>query len=257
MTAFFSILTLGFFLGMRHATDSDHVIAISTIVSRERNLRQAAIMGMLWGIGHSITLLLVGSAIVLFGVVIPQRLGLSLEFCVALMLIILGAFNLRVAIRSFHAGSISDEHKHHEHPHRHGDYIHSHSHGHAPGTHGHSEESVPPARLDRRFGGSRAYRRLRPTIIGVVHGLAGSAAIALLVLPIICKPLWALMYLSIFGAGTIAGMMLITTAIAVPFSCSTRFEFLHRHLGTAAGAVSFSFGLFLVYQIGFVNGLLR
>ena len=89
----------------------------------------------------------------------------------------------------------------------------------------------------------------------IVHGLAGSAAIALLVLPIIREPLWAVMYLSVFGAGTIAGMMLITTAIAVPFSCSARFEFLHRHLGAAAGVVSFSFGLFLVYQIGFVNKL--
>jgi ABC-type nickel/cobalt efflux system permease component RcnA len=255
MTALLSILALGFFLGMRHATDSDHVIAVSTIVSRERDVRYAAIIGMFWGVGHSITLLVVGGAIVVFGLVIPQRLGLSLEFCVALMLIILGAFNLRVAFRSFRTRSMFSERDHHEHPHRHGDYIHSHPHGHAPETHGHSEESVPPARLDRRFGRSRVYRALRPTIIGVVHGLAGSAAIALLVLPIIREPLWAIMYLSIFGAGTIAGMMLITTAIAVPLSCSARFEFLHRHLGTVAGVVSFSFGLFLVYQIGFVNKL--
>jgi high-affinity nickel-transport protein len=171
------------------------------------------------------------------------------------MLIVLGAFNLRIALRSLRAKSAFTEQDHHEHPHRHGDYIHSHPHGHGPDTHGHSEESVPPARLDRRFGGLRTYRALRPTIIGVVHGLAGSAAIALLVLPIIRDPLWAVMYLSVFGAGTIAGMMLITTAIAVPFSCSARLEFLHRNLGAAAGVVSFSFGLFLVYQIGFVNKL--
>jgi ABC-type nickel/cobalt efflux system permease component RcnA len=257
MTALLSILALGFFLGMRHATDSDHVIAVSTIVSRERDVRHAAIIGMFWGVGHSITLLVVGGAIVVFGLVIPQRLGLSLEFCVAVMLIVLGAFNLRIALRSVRARSAFTEHRRHEDPHGHGDYIHSHPHRHAPDTHSHCEESVPPARLDRRFGDSRTYRALRPTIIGVVHGLAGSAAIALLVLPIIREPLWALMYLSIFGAGTIAGMMLITTAIAVPLSCSTRFEFLHRHVGAAAGVVSFSFGLFLVYQIGFVNGLLR
>ena len=162
---------------------------------------------MFWGVGHSITLLVVGGAIVVFGLVIPQRLGLSLEFCVALMLIILGAFNLRVALRSLRSKSTSTNYDHHEHPHRHGDYIHSHPHGHSPDTHGHSEESVPPARLDRRFGDSKAYRALRPTIIGVVHGLAGSAAIALLVLPIIREPLWAVMYLCVFGAGTIAGMM--------------------------------------------------
>jgi len=255
MTAFLSILALGFFLGMRHATDSDHVIAVSTIVSRERDVRHAAIVGMFWGVGHSITLFVLGVAIMVFGLVIPQRLGLGLEFCVALMLIILGAFNLRVALRSFRARSMFTGADHHEHPHRHGDYIHSHPHGHAPETHGHREESVPPARLDRRFGGSKAYRALRPTIIGIVHVLSGSAAIALLVLPIIRDPLWAVMYLSVFGAGTIAGMMLITTAIAVPFSYATRFEFLHRHLGAVAGVVSFSFGLFLVYQIGFVNKL--
>ena len=255
MTALLSILALGFFLGMRHATDSDHVIAISTIVSRERDVRHAAIIGMFWGVGHSITLLVVGGAIVVFGLVIPQRVGLSLEFCVAVMLIVLGVFNLRVALQKFRAKSIFTQHEHHEHPHHHGDYIHSHPHAHAPETHGHSEESVPPARLDRRFGGSRTYRALRPTIIGVVHGLAGSAAIALLVLPMISEPLWAFMYLSVFGAGTITVMMLITTAIAVPFRCTARFEFLHRHLGTAAGVVSFSFGLLLAYQIGFVNKL--
>jgi high-affinity nickel-transport protein len=96
---------------------------------------------------------------------------------------------------------------------------------------------------------------LRPIFIGTVHGLAGSAAVALLVLPIIHDPLSAIAYLFVFGVGTIAGMMLITAAIAVPVSCSTRFQFLHRHLGTAAGVFSLGFGLFLVYQIGFVDGL--
>ena len=98
-------------------------------------------------------------------------------------------------------------------------------------------------------------RLLRPLVIGTVHGLAGSAAVALLVLPIIHDPVWAMAYLLIFGVGTIAGMMLITAAIAVPVSYSTRFQFLHRHLGTAAGVLSLGFGLFLVYQIGYVDGL--
>src|SRR5215467_15526967 len=122
MITFFSIIALGFFLGMRHATDSDHVIAITTIVSRERDVRHAAIIGMFWGVGHSITLFVVGAAIVVFGLVIPQRLGLSLELCVALMLIVLGALNLRVAFRRVHARSTLTLHEHHEHPHRHGDY---------------------------------------------------------------------------------------------------------------------------------------
>jgi hypothetical protein len=150
------------------------------------------------GIGHSITLLVVGSAIILFGIVIPERLGMGLEFCVALMLILLGWLNLRAFKRSV-ADVASIDHLVHEHVHQHGDYIHRHAHAHDPGKHGHSETEVPTARLDRQFGRSQFYRMLRPVIVGVVHGLAGSAAVTLLVLPIIRDPLWATMYLLIFG----------------------------------------------------------
>jgi ABC-type nickel/cobalt efflux system permease component RcnA len=257
MSSLLPILLFGFFLGMRHATDSDHVVAVTTIVSRQRNIASAAWTGIFWGIGHSLTLLAIGGAIILFGVVVPERLGMSFEFCVALMLILLGALNLRATFRAVE--NVSADHDHdslHQHAHRHGDYVHSHIHGHEPATHGHTEEALPPAKLDRWFGRFGFYRALRPLVIGIVHGLAGSAAVALLVLPIIHSPIWALAYLLIFGVGTIAGMMLITAAIAVPVSYSTRFQFLHRHLGTAAGLLSLGFGLFLVYQIGFVDGLL-
>lgn len=247
-----SVLLLGFFLGMRHATDSDHVVAVTTIVSRQRSISSAALTGILWGIGHTLTLFAIGGAIILFGLVIPERLGMSLEFCVALMLILLGTLNLRAAMRA--VGNASEDH--HEHPHQHGDYIHTHSHGHAPGAHGHAENDVPPVKLDQRFGRLKFYQLLRPVVIGVVHGLAGSAAIALLVLPIIRDPIWAMAYLLVFGVGTIAGMMLITAAIAVPVTYTARFQLLQRHLGTAAGVLSLGFGLFLVYQIGFVDGLL-
>jgi len=241
MSALFPILLFGFFLGMRHATDSDHVVAVTTIVSRKREISSAAWTGIFWGIGHSLTLVVVGGAIILFGVVVPQRLGMSLEFCVALMLILLGVLNLRAAFRAVENVSTDSDH--------------SHTHGHKPAGHGHAEEAVPPEKLDRWFGSSRFYQLLRPLVIGTVHGLAGSAAVALLVLPIIHDPIWAMAYLLIFGVGTIAGMMLITAAIAVPVSYSTRFQFLHGHLGTAAGVLSLAFGLFLVYQIGYVDGL--
>lgn len=256
MNALFPILLFGFFLGMRHATDSDHVVAVTTIVSRQRRVSSAAWTGIFWGIGHGLTLLVIGGAIILFGIVVPERLGMSLELCVALMLILLGALNLNATFRAVENVSAgADCHSIHRHTHLHGDYVHSHVHGHEPAYHGHAEEAVPPARLDRWFGGSRFYQALRPLIIGTVHGLAGSAAVALLVLPIIHDSIWALAYLLIFGVGTIAGMMLITAAIAVPVSYSTRFQFLHRHLGMAAGVLSLGFGLFLVYQIGFVDGL--
>jgi high-affinity nickel-transport protein len=211
----FSILALGFFLGKRHATDSDHVIAVTTIVSQQRKVGSAALTGISWGIGHSITLLIVGATIVLFGVVVPERLGMSLELCVALMLVLLGLLNL--------GGFRRSQNEPHEHSHRHGFYL-----------------------------------RFRPVVVGAVHGLAGSAAVALLLLPVIRDPAWAILYLFIFAAGTIAGMMLITAIIAVPITYSAkRFQSFNRYIGTATGAFSMAFGLFLVYEIGFVHGLLR
>jgi high-affinity nickel-transport protein len=100
------------------------------------------------------------------------------------------------------------------------------------------------------------FHSLRPLFIGIVHGLAGSAAVALLVLSTIHQPRWGVLYLLIFGIGTIAGMMLITAALALPFSFGgTRFAWLNRGLVAASGVVSLAFGLFVAYQIGFVDGL--
>ncbi|MDB6066434.1 MAG: hypothetical protein JWR26_2642 [Pedosphaera sp.] len=256
----FSFLLLGFFLGMRHATDADHVVAVTTIVSRERTVRGAGLIGMVWGIGHALTLLLVGGGIVLFGLVIPPRLGMSLEFSVALMLIILGVLNFRGVTRALkQSASVAADNKgdiRHVHDHHHGELIHSHLHGHDPDSHGHGEEAMPTAWLDSRLGRLGIYQAMRPLIVGIVHGLAGSAAVALLVLPLIQNPLWAIAYLLVFGLGTIGGMMLITAAIALPFAFSAkRSALFHRQLGLASGALSLGFGLFLVYQIGFVDGL--
>lgn len=231
MLSLFSILALGFLLGMRHALDPDHVVAVTTIVSRERTLRAAAPIGAVWGAGHTATLLVVGGAIVLFGVVIPPRLGLTLELAVGVMLILLGGLSLSTLARP---GAK------HLHPH---DGAHVAAHG-------------ALARLDDRLARLRAYRAVRPLVIGVVHGLAGSAAAALLVLGTIRDPAWAMGYLAVFGVGTIAGMLLVTTALAMPFAYAAhRFERLHRALGLGAGLLSIGFGSFLVYRIGFVDGL--
>jgi cytochrome c biogenesis protein CcdA len=259
MFTLLSIIAIGFFLGMRHATDPDHVIAITTIVSHQRSTKRAALIGALWGLGHTVTIFAVGTAIILFNLVIPVRLGLSMELSVGFMLIVLGVWNVIGFLRSVpsipgHADSKETEI--HSHPHRHGDYIHTHPHSHEPERHSHSLQQTPLARLDRSLGMIWAYQFLRPLIVGVVHGLAGSAAVALLILASIRNSSWAIAYLFLFGLGTIAGMMLITMSIASTFRLAVnRFQHFSRRLALASGLVSLVFGLFLAYQIGFVQGL--
>jgi len=216
MISFLAILVLGFLLGMRHATDPDHVIAITTIVTRQRGVGKAGLIGVLWGLGHTLTIFVVGAAIILLKVEIPPRAGLTMELAVGLMLILLGVLNLTGVLHWFHD----------------------------------------------RFSGQTthaslgAYHTWRPLVIGIVHGLAGSAAVALLVMTTIPNPWWATGYLLIFGAGTIAGMMLITGAIAMSLDyASSKFESWNRGMGIASGVLSMAFGLFLSYQIGFVDGL--
>jgi ABC-type nickel/cobalt efflux system permease component RcnA len=257
MITLISIIALGFFLGMRHATDPDHVIAVTTIVSRQRSMRHAALIGGLWGVGHTITIFLVGSAIILFGVVIPPRLGLTMELSVGVMLILLGILNLSGLTRWVTEQlTPAAAPRAHVHPHAHGDYIHTHAHAHEPEKHGHAEEATPVGWMDRIFGQLGLYQAARPLLVGLVHGLAGSAAVALLVLTTIRDAYWAIAYLLVFGVGTIAGMMIITTAIALPFKYSQqRFARLNRTLQVASGVISLAFGIFIVYKMGYVNGM--
>jgi len=257
MIGFLSILAVGFFLGMRHATDPDHVIAVTTIVSNRRNKARAALIGAFWGVGHTLTIFVVGTGIILFNLVIPVRVGLSMELSVGVMLIILGLMNVAGFLRSMPAGSMETaERVVHSHPHSHGDSIHNHSHAHQLGGHSHPHDHPPLVWMDRIFGKAGLYQYLRPFVVGVVHGLAGSAAVALLVLTTIRNYHWAIAYLLIFGVGTIAGMMLITMSIASAFTVVGRGrQKFSRRLAFASGLLSLGFGLFVAYQICFVNGL--
>jgi hypothetical protein len=263
MIGLLSIIALGFFLGMRHATDPDHVIAVSTIVSRHRSVKHAAVVGALWGVGHTLTILIVGGGIILFGWVIPARIGLSMEFSVGLMLILLGVLNL-TGVMQWLVGTFSTpEHGQvipihvHVHAHSHGDFIHTHPHTHPIESHAHDPANSPVNWFDRHLGRLGLYHAVRPFVVGLVHGLAGSAAVALLVLTTIPQPKWAVAYLLLFGVGTIAGMMLITGAMGAPIVYGNqRFSRLNDGLRVASGLISIAFGSFLVYQIGFINGLL-
>jgi len=265
-TAPLGIALLGLLMGMRHATDADHVIAITTIVSRERRLTTASRVGIVWGFGHTLTVLSVGFAIIVFKIAIPIRLGLAMELVVAIALILLGlgafASVVQLAVRRI-AGKPAAPHRPlvHSHAHGHGFGPHRHLHVHIDrGEHDcskqialHHGHSLPADALS-----SFAIRRplLRSFGVGLAHGLAGSAAIALLVLSAIPQPLWATLYLGIFCLGTTIGMGLITTAIATPFAVAAqRMSWIHQGLVTGSGLLSFAFGLFLAYQLGIVDHL--
>jgi ABC-type nickel/cobalt efflux system permease component RcnA len=254
-----SIIVIGFFLGMRHATDPDHVIAVTTIVSQQRRAGKAALIGAFWGLGHTVTILVVGSAIILFNLVIPPRLGLAMELSVGFMLIILGAWNLWSFLRSVPATGLPSDDDHpiiHSHAHAHGELVHTHIHAHTPENHAHEATSRPLKHLDTRLGRLGIYQFIRPLVVGVVHGLAGSAAVALLILASIRDSRWAVAYLLVFGIGTIAGMMLITMGIASTFHVvGNRFQLFTRRLALLTGLVSITFGLILAYQICVVQGL--
>jgi high-affinity nickel-transport protein len=256
MTSALALMVLGFLLGMRHATDPDHVIAVTTIVARQKSASGAATIGAAWGLGHTLTILVVGGGIILFGWVIPPKIGLSMEFSVGLMLIALGIINLTGVMRRMAGSRLMRAAKHHTHPHSHGDYVHTHAHAHNPEAHPHKPEQTPLSLMDRHFGGITAYQLVRPLIVGVVHGLAGSAAVALLILTTIRNPAWALWYLLVFGLGTIVGMMLMTALIVVPFTrTSHSIARFGGGLRIASGVVSLAFGLFVAYRVGLVGGL--
>src|ERR1700722_12406966 len=264
------IALLGLLLGMRHATDPDHVIAITTILSREHRIGAAARIGVIWGLGHTLTVLMVGAAIIAFKIAIPTRLGLAMEFGVAVVLILLGVGAASSIVRRItrHVGGDSicdsDSLAMHSHPHTHSSATHTHPHIHLE-SHDHHLHTDPAAcSLHKEFNPlddmplSFAARRplLRSFSVGLIHGLAGSAAIALLVLTAIPQPLWATLYLAVFCLGTIIGMGLITTAIAAPFMMASRqVSWFHQGFVTSAGLISLGFGMFLVYQIGVVDRL--
>jgi high-affinity nickel-transport protein len=195
----------------------------------------------------------VGAGIILFNLVIPPRIGLSMELSVGIMLIVLGAVNVVSFLRAV-PDSPADITVH-AHAHSHGDFIHSHRHTHEPEAHPHATDQTPVTFLDKLFSRFGAWQHLRPLAIGIVHGLAGSAAVALLVLTTIHNPQWAVAYLLVFGIGTIAGMMVITLSLASTIKFVGRSKSVARVLAMASGVLSLAFGFFVVYQMGFVNGL--
>jgi sulfite exporter TauE/SafE len=220
----FSVLIIGFVLGLQHATEADHLAAVSTIVSEKKNLFTASLVGGLWGVGHTISLFVVGALVILLKFQISESLEATLEACVGAMLILLGLNALR---KLFQASKV------HLHSHEHDGHKHLHIHTHESGINETSHHRLSP----------------RSVVIGMVHGLAGSAALMLLVVPTISSSMIALLYILIFGIGSIGGMMAMSFLIGLPFHFTAgRFDVLNRGIRLVAGIFSFSLGLSIVYE---------
>lgn len=229
-------LGLGFILGLKHALDPDHLVAISTIVGEQRSVKRSSLVGMFWGLGHTASLLIAGVAIILLKLQISETLALWMEFAVALMLILLGAKALGRALRGW---------KMHVHMHTHDGQRHIHLHLHRPG-----EDQAHEHRHLLGFGA-------RPFFIGMVHGLAGSAGLMLLVLATIPSAIAGLVYVGVFGLGSVGGMLIMSSLMSLPFILSSkRFSAVSEGLQLVVGLLSFAFGLFLIWQYGFREHLI-
>lgn len=235
-----AILGLGLVFGLKHATEVDHVIAVSTIAGEQRNFLRAALVGGVWGVGHTLSLVLVGVLVLALHITIPEQVSGWLEFCVALMIIGLGVAAFARAMRR-RPGV-------HVHKHRHDGLAHAHVHFHERAAE-HAEPSGPHSHAIRRVG-------LKPLLVGAMHGLAGSAALTLLVLTQIESAALGLLYLAVFGVGSIVGMLLMSGLIALPFILSARrLAGVHHGLQAAAGVLSIAFGLWYAYETGVGGGL--
>ncbi len=233
-----SILTLGFLLGLRHALDADHLAAVAALTTRGGTLRQCLRLGLAWGLGHAAILLSVGAVVLWVDALVPERLARLLELGVGIMLMAMGADVLRrLAARRVHF-----------HVHRHGEVVHVHAHAHGP------DERHDPARHEHSHPRGMGLRALA---VGMVHGMAGSAALLLLTVQTIDAPVIGLAYIAIFGLGSIAGMAACTAVIALPLRFSARhLARAHNGLQLAIGAVTFGLGALLVYETGLGGGVL-
>jgi high-affinity nickel-transport protein len=232
-----SAVLLGFVLGLQHATDPDHLVAVATIVTRERRFLAGVRVGLWWGIGHALTLALAGSLVVMLNVGVPARVATGLELAVAAMLIGLGAVRLRGALRGIVA--VAPERRVADHRHDGREVVHTH----------HGEPHVHPStallaawRESRRIG-------LRAMLVGAVHGMAGTAAVALLVLATLHTVPAALVYLLVFGLGTMAGMTALTAAMAYPVARLARLRRMRAAMAIASGLAAIVFGCWYAVRL--------
>lgn len=235
MSAAVSAVLLGFVLGLQHATDPDHLVAVATIVTRERRFRDGALVGALWGLGHTATLTVAGGLVVALGIRVPASVATGLDVLVAAMIVGLGVLRFRDALR----GAAATDRLLADHDHHGREAFHSHPHAHGRG-HAHAHPHVHPSRALLTAG------RLPPRAlaVGAVHGLAGTAAVSLLVLMTLPSVASGFVYLGMFSLGTITGMTALTAVMAWPIGLALKFRRAHRLLSVTAGLAAIAFGVF-------------
>lgn len=220
----FTVLLIGLVFGLQHAVEADHLAAVTTIVSERKNLFASSLVGGLWGIGHTISLFVVGLLVIFLKISISESVEAKLEAVVGVMLVLLGLNALR---KLFFSEKI------HAHTHEHDGHKHIHIHTHDEKTNEKWHHNLSP----------------RSVIIGMVHGLAGSAALMLLVIPTIKSSFLAILYILVFGVGSILGMMLMSFLIGLPFHFTAdKLLNLNKIIRFCAGVFSFCLGTSIIYE---------
>lgn len=211
-------LFFGFLLGIKHSFEADHVIAVSNIVTQQKNPLKSALVGAYWGVGHTATLLVIGLIVLVFKISIPENVGMFLEFAVGVMIVVLGLLTLK-RLREI----------------------------------GETEEAYVEAHERQKN-----HVHHRSLLVGSVHGLAGSGALMLLVLSTVSSVTEGTYYIVLFGVGSILGMTLMSLLIGLPFAVSAKkFPKAEKYLRLAAGLTSILFGIYYMYQVGIADGLFR
>jgi hypothetical protein len=229
----FGILGLGFLIGMQHALEADHIAAVSSIAARRSHVADIVKHGLTWGLGHTLTLFAFAGAAILLGHAIPESVARPLETAVGLMLVGLGGHVLWRLWR---------------------DRVHFHQHSHGDGTvhfhaHSHAGETKPHARTAHAHEHGFRWRTL---LIGLMHGMAGSAALLVLTVSQASSPAAGLGYIALFGIGSMIGMGALSTVIAVPLAVSARWlTWANRGLQGAVGIATIAIGIMTVYETAF------
>ena len=231
-----SVLMLGLMIGMRHALDADHVAAVASLATHTRSVRETTRLGLAWGMGHTVTLFVIGSTVLLMGAAVPANIARVLELAVGIMLLLLGLDVLRRLIRD-------------------GIHFHAHQHNGARHVHAHGHQAPVIHDMDAHRHAHRAKVPWRALIVGLVHGMAGSAALVVLTLSTIQSPWQGLAYMALFGIGSIAGMAALSMMIALPLRFTAqRVSWFYKGLSGTIGVLTVLLGGSVVWNLGFAEG---